>query len=130
MIPAKFVHRVALVGLLALVTMPLLFSQVSQAAQSPRSPKAPQARIDPITAALRANQFETAAELSRAALKEFPNDPQLWALQGIAFASQGKGPEALAAFQQALKISPNHIMALQGAAQLQFQAASREAAPL
>jgi tetratricopeptide (TPR) repeat protein len=93
-------------------------------------PQTPQTRIEPITSALRGNDFAQAAELSRAALKEFPNDPHLWALQGIALASQGDDSPALAAFQQALKLQPDYVTALQGAAQLQFQANRPEAAPL
>jgi tetratricopeptide (TPR) repeat protein len=128
-------HPLVAVILLASLAPPS-FSQVSQTAQTsqaskgPRTSKAPQARIDAVELALRSNQFDNAIELSRTTLKEFPNDPQLWSLQGVALASSGKGSEARAAFQQALEISPNYIMALQGAAQSEFQAGSREAAPL
>lgn len=93
-------------------------------------PQAPQTRIDPITSALRVNEFDRALELSRAALKDFPNDVQLWDLQGIALASEGQGREALAAFQQALKIAPTNVMALQGAAQIEFQAGGPDTATL
>jgi tetratricopeptide (TPR) repeat protein len=91
------------------------------------SAQTPQAKIEPITSALRAKEFDKAAELSRSALKEFPNDAQLWTLQGVALASEGDAQSGRAAFQRALKISPNHIMALQGAAQLEFQTGGREA---
>ena len=114
-------------------SQPSQASQSSQATKSPRtseSAHAPQSSIEPITSALTTNQFETAADLTRTALKDFPNDPQLWSLQGIAFASQGKATEALAAFQRALAISPNNISALQGAAQLEFQSASPNARTL
>src|SRR4029077_10981764 len=123
-------RRVLFVGLLATALSSPAFSQSQQTSQSPPSQHAPKSKTDPIASALRANDFSQAIDLSRAALKEYPQDPQLWSMQGFALASSGKGNEALAAFQQALKISPNHIMALQGAAQLQFQAGSREAAPL
>jgi cytochrome c-type biogenesis protein CcmH/NrfG len=121
MMSMRFLYRLRLVIVLTGFSGPLSLSQPSQIAQSVQNSKAPQTRIDPITVALRAHQFQAAADLSRAALKEFPNDAQLWALQGMALANEGKGPDALAAFQQALKISPNHIMALQGAAQLKFR---------
>src|SRR5438309_2179253 len=68
-------------------------------------------QIEPISSALRAREFEKAVELSRSALRESPNNAQLWTLQGIAFASKGDSKEALAAFQQALKILPNSIAA-------------------
>jgi tetratricopeptide (TPR) repeat protein len=84
----------------------------------------------PISDALRAREFDKAVELSRAALKTSPNNPQLWTLQGIAFASKGDNKQALAAFQGALKISPNNIAALAGAAQIEYQAGSPNAIPL
>jgi Flp pilus assembly protein TadD len=86
--------------------------------------------VEPISAALRAGDFDHAVELTREALKEHPNNPQLWTLQGIAYASKGTTKEALAAFQQALKISPNNIAALAGAAQIEHQTGSQAAVPL
>jgi tetratricopeptide (TPR) repeat protein len=94
----------------------LLFSRHSLAF-SQTSPNS----MEPISAALRARDFDKAVELSRAALEEAPNNAQLWTLQGIAFASKGDNKQALNAFQQALKISPNNIAALAGAAQVEFQ---------
>jgi cytochrome c-type biogenesis protein CcmH/NrfG len=49
------------------------------------------------------------------ALKEYPANAQLWALQGLAFASKGENKNALAAFQHSLKISPSYITVLTGA---------------
>src|SRR4029077_6133781 len=76
-------------------------------------------RIEPISSALRAGDFDKAVELSRAALKDSPNNAQLWTLQGIAFTRKGDVKAALAAFQQALKISPNSLAALAGAPQIE-----------
>jgi tetratricopeptide (TPR) repeat protein len=90
----------------------------------------PSTIAQPISAALRARDFDKAVELSRAALQREPNNPQLWTLQGIAFASKGDSKQALAAFQQGLKIAPNNIAALAGAAQIQYQAGSQSAVPL
>src|SRR6266576_6955947 len=90
----------------------------------------PRKPIEPISSALRAREFDKAVELSRSALRESPNNAQLWTLQGIAFASKGDSKEALAAFQQALNISPNSIAALAGAAQIEYQAGNRDAVPL
>jgi len=87
-------------------------------------------RIEPISSALRAGDFDKAVELSRAALKDSPNNAQLWTLQGIAFTRKGDDKAALAAFQQALKISPNNLAALAGAAQIEYQAGSPNAVPL
>jgi len=86
--------------------------------------------VEPVTSALRAGDFDKAVELSRAALKESPNNAQLWTLQGIAFTRKGNSKDALTAFQQALKISPNNIAALAGAAQIEYQAGSQAAVPL
>jgi tetratricopeptide (TPR) repeat protein len=86
--------------------------------------------IDAISSALRVGDFDKAVELSRAALKESPNNAQLWALQGIAFTRMGNDKAALVAFQQALKISPNNLAALAGAAQIEYQAGSLGAVPL
>ena len=87
-------------------------------------------QIAPISSALRAGDFDQAVELSRAALKDSPNNAQLWTLQGIAFTRKGDDKAALAAFQQALKISPNNLAALAGAAQIEYQAGSQNAVPL
>ncbi len=86
--------------------------------------------IEPISAALRAGEFDKAVELCRAALQTSPNNPQLWTLKGIALASKGNSKEALTAFQEALKISPNNIAALAGAAQIEYQAGKQSAMPL
>jgi tetratricopeptide (TPR) repeat protein len=87
-------------------------------------------QVDAITAALRAKNFQQAVERSRSALQQTPNDPQLWTLQGMALGSLGKRAEALQSFQRALKIDPNYMAALEGAAQLHYEAGSRRAVPL
>jgi len=84
----------------------------------------------PIAAALQARQFDKAIELARSALRGSPGSAQLWTLQGLAFAGKGDSKQALAAFQQALKIAPRTVAALAGAAQIEFEANSREAVPL
>jgi len=86
--------------------------------------------IEPISSALRAKEFDKAVELCRTALQESPNNSQLWTLEGIAFASKGDNKEALTAFRQALKNSPNSIAALAGAAQIEYQAGNQTAVPL
>jgi tetratricopeptide (TPR) repeat protein len=86
--------------------------------------------IDAIASALRANQFDQAIELSRAALKSSPGNAQLWAMQGIAYTGEGNNQEALASFRTALKISPDYVPALQGAIQIEYSAGSATAIPL
>jgi tetratricopeptide (TPR) repeat protein len=85
---------------------------------------------EPISAALRAGEFDKAIALSRAGLQKEPNNAQLWMLQGIAYGSKGDNKNALAAFQHALKIAPNNIAALAGAAQILYQASDQAAVPL
>lgn len=87
-------------------------------------------QVEAISSALRAQQFDTAIELSRSALQIDPNDAQLWTLHGIALSNKGQNKAALTAFQQALKRSPDYIPALEGAAQLYYQTGSRRAVPL
>jgi len=85
---------------------------------------------EPISSALRAREFGKAAELTRSALRVSPGSAQLWILQGIALAGMGDSKQALAAFQRALKISPNSVAALAGAAQIEYEADSPGAKPL
>jgi tetratricopeptide (TPR) repeat protein len=111
-------------------------SAFSQARQSPapqgQAPRglAPESQVEPITSALHAGEFAGAVELCHSALQAFPNDPHLWALLGLAFANKGDASKALASFRQALKISPNYVMAVQGAAQVEFQTGGPEAVQL
>ena len=86
--------------------------------------------VEAIMAALRAKDFATAVERSHAAVRRHPDDAQLWTLQGVALMNTEKSQEALQAFDRALNIDPDHVAALQGAAQLQYQAGSRSAVPL
>ena len=86
---------------------------------------------EPISSALRARDFDKAIELSHAALQTFPNNAQLWALQGIAFAGKSENSNALVSFKHALKIDPNNVGALAGAAQSAYATNnSKEAVPL
>ena len=87
-------------------------------------------QVDAISSALRARDYDRAIELTRDALKGSPNDVQIWTLQGIAFSRTGDNTGALAAYRRALTLSPDYIPALEGAAQLQYQAGSRDAVPL
>ncbi len=90
----------------------------------------PRDQVEAITSALRAKEFDRAVQLTRSALRELPNDAHLWTLQGIALAGEGDSRKALAAFQQALKIAPDYLAALEGAAQIEYQAGNRDAVPL
>jgi cytochrome c-type biogenesis protein CcmH/NrfG len=101
-----------------LACMPFAFSQASKSA------------VESITSALKTREFGKAIELSKAALKESPNNAQLWTLQGIALVNQGDNKNALVAFQRALKIAPDYVAALAGAGQLLYQAGDPKGIPL
>src|SRR4029453_11560618 len=87
-------------------------------------------QVDAISSALRARDYDRAVELTRDALKATPNDAQIWTLQGIALSRKGTTAGALEAYRRALTLSPDYIPALEGAAQLHYQAGSRDAVPL
>jgi len=90
----------------------------------------PRDQVDAITSALRAGDYDRAVQLTRDALMASPKDVQIWTLQGIALSRKGDNAGALAAYRRALTLSPDYIPALEGAAQLQYQAGSRDAVPL
>jgi len=112
--------RWRMVGLLAGV----LAGWLAASARTQGNPAAP------VSAALRAGDFNKALELSHAALEQYPNNAQLWTLQGIAFADKGDHKNALDSFEHALKIAPDNLAALAGAAQLHYQAGDKAAIPL
>lgn len=89
-----------------------------------------QTAADGIVAALRNRQFDEALQLLRPALEHAPQDARLWALQGIALSGKNQKKEALASFQNSLKFAPNYLPALEGAAQLEYEAGSDAAGPL
>jgi tetratricopeptide (TPR) repeat protein len=83
-----------------------------------------------IASALRDQQYDRALELLTTALKESPENAQLLTMQGVAFAGRNQKREALASFRRALKTSPNNVIALQGAAQIEYDSASAGGIPL
>src|SRR5579864_727052 len=83
-----------------------------------------------IASALRNGQFQQALELLRPALQQSPGNAELWTMQGVAYAAQGEKKQALSSFRSALKISPDSIPALQGAAQIEYEAGNAAGIPL
>lgn len=80
--------------------------------------------------AIRNRQFDDALKLAHAGLQLAPQDYRLWTLKGIALSNVSKSRQALDAFDQALRLAPNYIPALQGAAQIEYQQGSKRAEPL
>ncbi len=87
-------------------------------------------QVAEITSALRSRQFDQALQLLQPALKQSPRSAQLWMLQGLAQSGKGDQKSALTSYKNALKISPDYLPALEGAAQLEYEAGSAEAIPL
>jgi tetratricopeptide (TPR) repeat protein len=82
-----------------------------------------------VVEALQAHDFPRALQLLDPLLKEYPNNAELRAMQGTSYAGQNRKQEALSSFQRALKISPDYVVALQGAAQIQFDNGDLAAIP-
>jgi Flp pilus assembly protein TadD len=93
------------------------------------SPQAPPDPTAPILAALCARDLAGALQLLQPALEQFAKDPRLWSLQGVALSGEGHKRKALAAFQHALSLAPNFMQALEGAAQIEYEASSDAAIP-
>jgi tetratricopeptide (TPR) repeat protein len=74
-----------------------------------------------IVSALRAKDYSAALALLEPALKQSPNDAQLWTFEGLAYSGQERKTQALASYQKALKIAPDYLPALEGAAQLEYE---------
>jgi len=83
-----------------------------------------------ITSALQAGDFQKALQLLRPALEESPRNPQLWALQGLAYSGENDSKSALTSYKHAIVISPDYLPALEGAAQIEYEAGSVDAVPL
>jgi tetratricopeptide (TPR) repeat protein len=93
-------------------------------AQSSRDP------AGAVMQALRARRFAEALQLLEPALRQSPENAQLWTLQGLAYSGDGHDKEALVSFQHALKISSDYLPALEGAAQIEYEAGGKEAPAL
>jgi tetratricopeptide (TPR) repeat protein len=85
---------------------------------------------EPIASALHDGEYAKALELLQPALKTSPGDARLWTMQGAAQAALGEKSQALASYHTALRIAPDDLPALQGAAQIEFDEASPNAIPL
>jgi tetratricopeptide (TPR) repeat protein len=103
---------------------------VSLAFRSPAIGQTDQARIAAITSAVAANEFARALTLLEPALQHSPRNPKLWTLEALALAGKGDKKAALLAYQKALNISPEFLPAIEGAAQIQYDAGSQDAVPL
>ncbi len=83
-----------------------------------------------IEQAIRTHQYEEAVKLARTALARSPNDVRVLTMEAIALSSQGHDADALAAYNQALRLAPDYLAALEGAAQIEYKTGSKAAVPL
>jgi tetratricopeptide (TPR) repeat protein len=90
---------------------------------------AAQSDVSRISEALQSRNFAQALSLSKTALARRPDDYRIWTLRGMATAGTGNLPQALSAYQHALKLAPTYLPALEGAAQSEFQMGHDAARP-
>ena len=88
------------------------------------------AQLSAITSALAGNEFDRALVLLEPAIQQSPRNPKIWTLEALALSGKGNKKAALLAFQKALNISPEFLPAIEGAAQIQYDAGSQDAVPL
>jgi tetratricopeptide (TPR) repeat protein len=87
-------------------------------------------RTASIVSALSSREFDKVLQLLQPALQSAPNNPQLWMFQGLAYSGKGDQKSALSSYKKSLKFSPDYLPALEGAAQLEYEAGSADAVPL
>ena len=80
--------------------------------------------------ALRKGQNPDALRISGELLRTNPRSYKVWTLRAVAFEQSGNPKEALAAYEHALKLEPDYLPALEGAAQLSYKSQSAQAVPL
>ena len=83
-----------------------------------------------IISALQSRDFGKALQLLQPALETSPRNPQLLVFQGLAYSGEGNATAALGSYQAALKIVPDYLPALKGAAELEYDAGRPDAVPL
>jgi tetratricopeptide (TPR) repeat protein len=91
---------------------------------------APTPSIGSIESLIRSKEYDRALQALKSPLQQTPDDSRLWTLEGIALSLQGNKTDAIAAFDKALKLSPNYPPALKGDVQLLYSAQDKRAIPL
>ena len=79
---------------------------------------------------LRARRFGEAEGLARQALAESPKDCQVNAMLGLALRGEGKTGAAYGVFRNGIKVCPQSLLMLKGAAEIAYEEQSPEAGPL
>jgi tetratricopeptide (TPR) repeat protein len=86
--------------------------------------------IASIQSLIRSHQYDQALQASQSAVNAAPSDFRIRVLEGLILSIQGKDSEALSAFDEALKLSPDFPAALKGEVQLYYKAHDKRAIPL
>jgi len=83
--------------------------------------------VTSIVEALQARDYAKALSLAQELVQARPGDPRALTLEGMALSGMGRTEESLKAFDQALKINPEFVPALEAAAQTAYKGGRPEA---
>jgi tetratricopeptide (TPR) repeat protein len=115
---SRFTQRASrvLLPLLLILGCPSAFAQSAPSVQA-------------VVSAIQEARYNDALSMSEVLLRSAPNSPQLLSLKATALERSGQESEALTAYRHALRIAPEYIPALEGAAQIEYKAQSADAIP-
>lgn len=108
----------------------LLFLLIALVPVRPAQGQRPPANIGPILQSLQQHDFAAALSASQQILASQPGNYTVWTLRGMASAGMGNASQALAAYQHALRLAPEYLPAMEGAAQTAYQLKRPEARSL
>src|ERR1700680_5040089 len=103
------------------------FLCVTASAQAAEQNKIDKNSLGSIESLIRRQRYDEALEAAKSRLQATPGDYRLWTLEGIAFSLKGDAKDAVAAFDKALRISPDYTPALKGDVQILFQSGDKRA---
>jgi tetratricopeptide (TPR) repeat protein len=113
------------------LALPVLFGILVTADLSPpASGQIAAGATSEIASAIRAHQYERALKLARSALESSPNDIRVLTMEAIALSALGNDHDALTAYDRALRLAPDYLAALEGAAEIEYKSGSERAVPL
>lgn len=104
--------RLARIGVLFFVGTALASAGMAQNAA---------AGVSNVAELLKAEKYSEALDASGKLLKSDPSSPALWTLRAVAQERTNHIPEALASYKHALKLVPDYLPALEGAAQIEYK---------
>lgn len=82
--------------------------------------QAPQTGAEQLIQMLRAGNYQQALDVADRMLVQTPHDCQILSLRGIALKDMDRGDVAAKSFRQALQYCPNDLLALEGAAEVEY----------